>query len=59
MSQPGKNHLVFQESKIYTFEIHLFLFKNTKQTNDSIFPNKTGEKFNLAKIFPTLINILT
>ena len=41
----------FQENKIYNFKIHSFSFLNTKQTNDCIFLNKTGENFNLAKIF--------
>ena len=45
------NEPVFQENKIYNFKIHLFSFLNTRQTNDGIFLNKTGENFNLAKIF--------
>ena len=28
---------VFQENKIYNFNIHLFSYLNTKQTNDGIF----------------------
>ena len=31
---------VFQENKIYNFQIHLFSFLNTKQTIDGIFLNK-------------------
>ena len=46
LSQP-----VFQEKKINNFKIHLLSFLNIKQTNDGIFSNKTGENFNLAKIF--------
>ena len=45
------NQPVFQENKIYNFEIHLFSFLNTKQTNDGIFSNKTWENFNMVKIF--------
>ena len=45
------NQSVFQENRIYNFKIHLFSFLNTKQTNAGIFLNKTGENFNLAKIF--------
>ena len=41
----------FQENKICNFKIHLFSILNTKQTNDDIFSNKTGENFDLAKIF--------
>ena len=41
----------FSEIKIYNFKIHLFSFLETRQTNDSIFSNMTGENFNLAKIF--------
>ena len=37
---------VFQKNKIYNFKIHLFSFLNTKQTDDGIFSNKTGENFN-------------
>ena len=33
------------------FKINLFSFLNTKQTNNGIFLNKTGENFNLAKTF--------
>ena len=48
----------FQENKIYNFKIHLFSLLNTKQTNNGIFLTKTGENFNLPKIFwnvsPTL-----
>ena len=42
---------VFQENKICNFKIHLFSVLNSKQTSDGVFPNKTGENFNLAKIF--------
>ena len=45
------NQPVFQENKIYTFKIHLFSFFNTNQANDDISLNKTGENFNLTKIF--------
>ena len=45
------SHPVFQENKIYSFKIHLFSFWNIKKTNDGIFLNKTGDNFNLAKIF--------
>ena len=45
------NQPVFQEKKIYNFKIHLYSFLSTKQTNDGIFSSKTGENFNLAKIF--------
>ena len=43
------NQPVFQENKIYTFKIHLFLFLYPKQTNNGIFSNITVENFNLAK----------
>ena len=36
---------------MYNFKIHLFSFLNTKQTNNGIFFNKTGDNFNLAKSF--------
>ena len=45
------NRPFFQENKICNFKIHLFPFLNTKQTNDSIFSNMTGEIFYLGKIF--------
>ena len=45
------NQPVFQEHKIYNFEIHLFSILDTKQINDGIFLNKTGENVNLAKLF--------
>ena len=45
------NQPVFEENKIWNFKIHLFSILNTKQTNDGIFSNKAGEKFNLAKNF--------
>ena len=42
---------VFQENKIYNFQIHLFSFLNTKQTIDGIFLNKAEENFKLGKNF--------
>ena len=45
------NQHVFQENKICNYEIYLSSFSNTKETNDSIFLNKTRENFNLTKIF--------
>ena len=43
---------VFKSTNVfYNFKIHLFSFWNTKQTNDGIFSNITGENFNLAKNF--------
>ena len=41
----------FSRNQICIFKIRLFLFLNTKQTNDGIFLEKTGENFNMAKIF--------
>ena len=41
----------FLRKHVCNFKIHLFSILNTKQTNNAIFSNKTGENSNLAKIF--------
>ena len=45
------NQSVFQENKIYNIKTHLFSFLNTKQRNDGIFLNTSGDNFDLANIF--------
>ena len=45
------NRPVFQENKIYNFEIYLFQFLNTKQINGGIFSNMTEEIFYFGKIY--------
>ena len=52
-SQTGANQHISQQSKIYAFEIHLFSFYNTKQTNVGVFSYKTRKEFNSAKFSAT------
>ena len=46
-----KSAWFFKKTKFTHLKPIFFHFKKTKQLNASTFSNKTGEKFNLAKIF--------